>query len=102
MINIYILGFDVPNCNLVVRFNKPDNFSSYIQSKGRARAKVSQASFIVLRDEINEAEYKKTTEEFDEYEFTEKVRILDKFRFILSCIWSLILVIETKFQNIQK
>ncbi|CAF1143272.1 unnamed protein product [Rotaria sp. Silwood1] len=32
-------GLDIPKCNLVFRFNRPPNFSSYMQSKGRARAK---------------------------------------------------------------
>ena len=34
-------GVDVPRCNLVIRFDFPQNFRSYIQSKGRARAKES-------------------------------------------------------------
>ena len=39
-------GVDVPKCNLVVRFDFPQNFRSYIQSKGRARSKIS--TFLVL------------------------------------------------------
>lgn len=39
-------GVDVPKCNLVVRFDLPQNFRSYIQSKGRARNKPS--SFLLL------------------------------------------------------
>nr|AGW15597.1 dicer 1 [Nematostella vectensis] len=39
-------GLDVPKCNFVVRFDFPQNFRSYVQSKGRARAKNS--AFIVL------------------------------------------------------
>ena len=35
-------GVDVPHCNSVIRFDFPPNFRSYIQSKGRARARVSQ------------------------------------------------------------
>ncbi|CAF4411246.1 unnamed protein product, partial [Rotaria magnacalcarata] len=27
-------GLDITKCNLVFRFNKPPNFSSYMQSKG--------------------------------------------------------------------
>ncbi|XP_064484373.1 endoribonuclease Dicer-like isoform X2 [Ornithodoros turicata] len=38
-------GMDVPRCNLVVRFDRCNNFRSYIQSKGRARAR---RSFFVL------------------------------------------------------
>ena len=39
-------GVDVPKCNMVIRFDFPQNFRSYIQSKGRARAKKSK--FILL------------------------------------------------------
>ena len=39
-------GVDVPKCNLVVRFDLPQNFRSYIQSKGRARSKPS--TFLLL------------------------------------------------------
>lgn len=31
-------GVDIRKCNVVVRFDKPSNFRSYVQSKGRARA----------------------------------------------------------------
>jgi len=30
-------GIDIPKCNLVVKFDLPKNYRSYIQSKGRAR-----------------------------------------------------------------
>ncbi|CAF2101469.1 unnamed protein product, partial [Rotaria magnacalcarata] len=36
-------GLDITKCNLVFRFNKPPNFSSYMQSKGSARAKQNAA-----------------------------------------------------------
>ncbi len=41
-------GLDIPKCNLVVRFDFPQNFRSYMQSKGRARAKPSV--YLVLAD----------------------------------------------------
>ena len=44
-------GLDVPKCNMVCRFDLPPNFRSYIQSKGRARAKGSV--FYLLMDEAN-------------------------------------------------
>lgn len=31
-------GFDLPKCNLVVRFDQPASYRSYVQCKGRARA----------------------------------------------------------------
>ena len=51
-------GLDIPKCNLVIRFDFPPNIRSYIQSKGRARAKPSkyilfieeQKEFDALRD----------------------------------------------------
>ncbi|CAF2139709.1 unnamed protein product [Rotaria magnacalcarata] len=42
-------GLDITKCNLVFRFNKPPNFSSYMQSKGRARAK-QNAAYVILID----------------------------------------------------
>lgn len=45
-------GVDVPKCNSVIRFDFPPNFRSYIQSKGRARAKESK--YILLLEEGEE------------------------------------------------
>ena len=67
-------GIDVPECNLVIRFNKPDKFSSYMQSKGRARAKTG-ARFVILRDESNINEFTVNNEEFRNYEQMEKVHL---------------------------
>ncbi|XP_034050915.1 endoribonuclease Dicer [Thalassophryne amazonica] len=41
-------GVDIPKCNLVVRFDLPTEYRSYVQSKGRARAPVS--NYIMLAD----------------------------------------------------
>lgn len=46
-------GLDVPKCNLVVRFDFPKTFQSYVQSKGRARAKPSE--YIILASSSEEA-----------------------------------------------
>jgi len=43
-------GLDVPICNNVVRFNRPDNITSWVQSRGRARAK--RSSFVVMFNNI--------------------------------------------------
>ncbi|CAF1473348.1 unnamed protein product, partial [Didymodactylos carnosus] len=56
-------GLDIPQCNLVFRFNKPNNFCSYMQSKGRARAK-KNASFIILMSSDDD----KALAEYREYE----------------------------------
>lgn len=66
-------GLDVPKCNLVFRFNKPANFSSYMQSKGRARAK-QNASYILLLDKTNEKTFSKDLIDYSNYEEIEKVR----------------------------
>jgi endoribonuclease Dicer len=39
-------GIDVPECNLVVRFDRPTTFRAYVQSRGRARAK--QANYVFM------------------------------------------------------
>jgi len=44
-------GVDVPRCNLVVRFDFPPNLRSYIQSKGRARARTSEYILLIPEDE---------------------------------------------------
>ncbi len=96
---MYISGLDVPGCNLVIRFNKPQNFSSYMQSKGRARARTGNARFVLLRDEFDFEAFASNKEEYQNYEFMEKVRILPFFS-----IYILFVVFEnsdakTKFQN---
>ncbi|KAF8357507.1 dcr-1 [Pristionchus pacificus] len=47
--NVLEEGVDVKHCNLVVKFDRPTNFRSYIQSRGRARK--SGASYLVLVEE---------------------------------------------------
>lgn len=46
-------GVDVPKCNSVVRFDFPPNFRSYIQSKGRARARVSKYLLFIEEGDEN-------------------------------------------------
>ena len=59
-------GVDVPKCNLVVRFDLPQNFRAYIQSKGRARARGSQ--FVLLVDAQQKARQEETLCNFRELE----------------------------------
>ncbi|UJR36873.1 hypothetical protein I4U23_029586 [Adineta vaga] len=66
-------GLDVPECNLVIRFNKPQNLSSYLQSKGRARKLGGNALFVVLRDEATPESYALNKEEYLNYECIEKL-----------------------------
>ena len=52
-------GIDVPSCNLVVKFDFPQTFRSYIQSKGRARKKSSQYIMLVEDgDKVKEKQYR--------------------------------------------
>ncbi|XP_055346103.1 endoribonuclease Dicer-like [Paramacrobiotus metropolitanus] len=45
-------GFDVRECNLIIRFNEPTTYRSYVQSKGRARAKNSKFLMMICCDEV--------------------------------------------------
>ena len=47
-------GLDIPKCNVVCRFDFPQNYRSYVQSKGRARAKGSK--YYMLVDEKEQVE----------------------------------------------
>lgn len=47
-------GLDVPKCNLVVRYDFPATFQSYIQSKGRARARNSRYRLMVEEEKYQE------------------------------------------------
>lgn len=44
-------GVDVPKCNLVIRFDFPQNFRAYVQSKGRARARESKYILLIPCEE---------------------------------------------------
>ncbi|GAV02265.1 hypothetical protein RvY_12855 [Ramazzottius varieornatus] len=46
-------GLNVPSCNFIVRFDRPMNYCSYLQSKGRARAQNSK--YIVLTSDEDRA-----------------------------------------------
>lgn len=46
-------GIDLPECNLVIRYDTPTTFLSYVQTKGRARMKPSRHVLMVSTDEMN-------------------------------------------------
>ncbi|GBM53432.1 Endoribonuclease Dcr-1 [Araneus ventricosus] len=48
-------GMDIPKCNVVIRFDPPENFRAYIQSKGRAR--VNDSSYILMVKSTNKAAF---------------------------------------------
>ena len=70
---------DIPHCDLVLRFNKPDNFSSYMQAKGRARAK-QDARYVLLIDQSDPEELKKTRDEFKQYDLIEQVNTIHRIQ----------------------
>lgn len=55
-------GLDIPHCNLVVRFDLPNDIRAFIQSKGRARSKSS--NLVLLVDKLREREEKGMVESF--------------------------------------
>ncbi|CAF1209309.1 unnamed protein product [Rotaria sordida] len=65
-------GLDIPKCNLVFRFNRPPNFSSYMQSKGRARAK-QNASYVILIDGLDGKSVSNDMITYQSYEQIEKM-----------------------------
>lgn len=83
-------GIDVPACNLVVCFDKPNQLKSFIQRRGRARKQTSQLSLLVddtsihavkewqdqedamknmYKDELRELEHIKYVEESEDVDF---------------------------------
>ena len=61
-------GIDVPSCNLVVKYDFPQTYRSYIQSKGRARKKSSQ--YIMLVEEGDKDKERQYSEWLGVYEMS--------------------------------
>ena len=57
-------GFDIPECNIVISFDKPNSLKSYIQIKGRARKQNSK--YFIFTEAKNYEEMEKFKETFDE------------------------------------
>lgn len=57
-------GIDVQSCNLVIMFDKPKSYPSYVQTKGRARHKTSD--YIVLVDNNSKADFQTKKLLFDQ------------------------------------
>ncbi|KAH9328957.1 hypothetical protein KI387_001065, partial [Taxus chinensis] len=49
-------GFDIKECNLVIRFDFPDTVCSFIQSRGRARMQGSHYVLLIKRGDDNQEE----------------------------------------------
>lgn len=81
---------DIPKCNLVVRFDLPTEYRSYVQSKGRARAPVS--NYIMLADSERTSDFE---EDLTTYKAIEKVAfplcLVDVVNY-LNDVWRNILV----------
>ncbi|CAL4063247.1 unnamed protein product [Meganyctiphanes norvegica] len=52
-------GVDIRKCNLVIRFDMPQNFRAYVQSRGRARAEVSYYILMCSNEEYEKRESEK-------------------------------------------
>ena len=61
-------GIDVPSCNLVIKFDFPQSFRSYIQSKGRARKKNSR--YILMVEEGDSSKLLEYKSWMDVYEMS--------------------------------
>ncbi|CAD5218774.1 unnamed protein product [Bursaphelenchus okinawaensis] len=59
-------GIDIKSCNCVIRFTPPQKFKSYIQSRGRARAK--KAIYAILSEEDVASELKTRLDKYCEVE----------------------------------
>nr|XP_033809161.1 endoribonuclease Dicer [Geotrypetes seraphini] len=66
--NIVEEGVDIPKCNLVVHFDLPIEYRSYVQSKGRARAPISNYIMLADSDKIKSFE-----EDLKTYKAIEKI-----------------------------
>nr|CAH7736058.1 unnamed protein product [Callosobruchus chinensis] len=74
--NVLEEGVDIPMCTMVVRFDKPMDYRSYVQSKGRARHKDSL--FYILLEDQDVTEFSKTYVEFQTVENTLKELLIGK------------------------
>ena len=63
-------GLDVRSCNMVIKFDFPPTFRSYVQSKGRARAKPSKYIMMMGQSESRELEKK-----FNNYQDMEQMSL---------------------------
>lgn len=64
-------GLDVRNCNYIIKFDFPNTFRSYVQSKGRARAKPS--NYILLVPDGKDGD--NLQNKWDEYKQLEKISV---------------------------
>lgn len=83
--NVLEEGIDVPTCTLVVRFDKPLDYRSYIQSKGRARHKESEFKVFV-----SDQDFQRFSDRYNLFQKVEKKLIGVSKRFIKLLLESVI------------
>lgn len=66
--NVLEEGVDIPHCSLIVKFDKPKDYRSYVQSKGRARH--SKSYYYIM---ISAAEFEKFRINYNVYRRVEEV-----------------------------
>ncbi|XP_046985158.1 endoribonuclease Dcr-1-like [Schistocerca americana] len=59
-------GIDIPKCNLVIRFDVPSMYRSYVQSKGRARAQ--DAYYLLMIEESRTEDFVENLAQYFEIE----------------------------------
>jgi len=75
-------GIDIPECNLVVKFDLPKNYRSYIQSKGRARYRSSKYYIMVPR--VRGGKFQET---YSCYQNTEGAVRNVSINLVIICTW---------------
>lgn len=63
-------GIDLPVCSTVIRYDQPNNFREYVQSRGRARQQVS--SFVLMCEEAKRLEDEQKLNKLNDFEITLK------------------------------
>lgn len=84
-------GMDIRQCNLVIRFDLPGDFRSYVQSKGRARAVDSLYVMLVEDGEM----YEKFMVDLVNFKTIETVCLLYILLFLELCsfVWKFVLLL---------
>ena len=77
---VLLEGFNMPQCNLVITFDKIDHFRYFTQSRGRARAKGGHYKNLVL-EEDNEIRMKELVK-YDQFELHLRNFVLENFVYV--------------------
>ena len=77
---VLLEGFNMPQCNLVITFDKIDHFRYFTQSRGRARAKGGHYKNLVLKED--EEMRMKELKKYDEFEVHLRKFVLENFVYV--------------------